>query len=62
MDEPDASHGVPGLLSRLIAIQLRDLESVSAKARLKRTAFTLLLSLDKDEEVNAKRYLLRICT
>ena len=51
MDEADASHGVSELLNRFIAIQLRGSNSVEAKARLKRTAFTLLLGLDKDEEV-----------
>lgn len=47
----DASNGVPDLLERLIAIQLQQADSVPAKARLKRAAFTFLLGLDKNEEV-----------
>ena len=47
----DASHGVTGLLDRLIAIQLQQADLVPAKARLKRAAFPFLLGLDKNEEV-----------
>lgn len=47
----DASDGVPDLLDRLIAIQLQQADSVPAKARVKRAAFTFLLGLDKNEEV-----------
>lgn len=55
MDEPDASHGVSELLNKFIAIQLQFADSASARARLKRAAFTVLLGLDKNEEVKHSR-------
>ena len=51
MDEPDVSYGVSHLLNKFIAVQVHGSDSAQAKARLKRTAFTFLLGLDRNEEV-----------
>ena len=51
MNGQDASQDVPGLLDTFIALQVQGSDSVNAKARLKRIAFTLLLGLDKNEKV-----------
>ena len=51
MDEANACQGVSELLKKLIAVCLPGAHCAQAQARLKRTAFTVLLGLDRDEQV-----------
>ena len=54
MDEPNACQGVSELLKKLIAVCLPGGHAAQAQAQLKRTAFTTLLGLDRDEQVTTR--------
>ena len=54
MDDPNTCQGVSELLKKLIAVCLPGVHSAQAQARLKRTAFTTLLGLDRNEQVKTR--------